>query len=277
MKQWQWFVASVHQSLVGRLTSSGRRSFKRVLFVFPLVLTMVFLGMKIWTPDAYTDLIQEDHFVENSQAVCYFLCFAGAVLIAVSFSKTKQDGHAVLYLLLSLIFLFVCLEEISWGQRVFHIPTPEWLKSRNMQGELTLHNMYCVQGSLHRAYILVGLLGAFSWLIIPKTRAAKSHLDLGYFVPDWYLMFYFLPVSFIYIFLGYISRIATNQFGLESFRVGHFVVWRDQEPAELLLSLGFLLFVLVNACRRSLSFSPSVPVGRQVLVGAGGRHGKPNG
>ncbi|WP_420417335.1 hypothetical protein [Pacificispira sp.] len=37
--------------------------------------------------------------------------------------------------------LFLALEEISWGQRIFGIETPEALKESNVQGEINLHNL----------------------------------------------------------------------------------------------------------------------------------------
>lgn len=37
--------------------------------------------------------------------------------------------------------VFLALEEISWGQRIFGIETPETLKKSNVQGEINLHNL----------------------------------------------------------------------------------------------------------------------------------------
>ncbi len=42
---------------------------------------------------------------------------------------------------LTLLCLFGAGEEISWGQRIFGIETPDYLKERNAQGELGLHNL----------------------------------------------------------------------------------------------------------------------------------------
>ena len=39
------------------------------------------------------------------------------------------------------MFLLVPLEEISWGQRIFGIDTPDFLVSRNLQKETNLHNL----------------------------------------------------------------------------------------------------------------------------------------
>ena len=42
---------------------------------------------------------------------------------------------------------------------------------------------------------------------------------------------------------------VTHLFGLKNVVIGNFVIWRDQEPAEFLLSLGFLLFVTAIVMR----------------------------
>jgi hypothetical protein len=47
--------------------------------------------------------------------------------------------------------------------------------------------------------------------------------------------------------MSYISGILVHWFKINAFHIGdldegYFVQWRDQEPGELLLSLGFLFF-----------------------------------
>tara|TARA_B110000914_G_scaffold176850_1_gene158299 strand:- start:98 stop:556 length:459 start_codon:yes stop_codon:yes gene_type:complete len=44
-------------------------------------------------------------------------------------------------MLLTLLCLFGAGEEISWGQRLFALETPDYLKGKNAQGELGIHNL----------------------------------------------------------------------------------------------------------------------------------------
>jgi hypothetical protein len=44
-------------------------------------------------------------------------------------------------MLLTLLCLFGAGEEISWGQRLFALETPDYLKDKNAQGELGIHNL----------------------------------------------------------------------------------------------------------------------------------------
>jgi hypothetical protein len=147
------------------------------------------------------------------------------------------------------------MEEISWGQRLFHVSTPEFFEEHNLQKEINLHN-FASRYNLYVIYILIGGYGAFAFLIIPKCipTHVKSSIDL--FVPPWFLSTYFLPACmfFLYIYigepLGWWSRQRNS---------GSFILSRDQEPMEFLLSLGFLLFVWINWSRLTLGRFPGTP------------------
>ncbi|MEK7269941.1 MAG: hypothetical protein AAB215_03260, partial [Planctomycetota bacterium] len=154
--------------------------------------------------------------------------------------------------LLPVVLGFVSLEEISWGQRMFGFQGPAFIVTHNTQKELTFHNLKAVQPRLHDAYILVGFLGAFADLLIPDRLKEKFQPAARYVVPDRVLAFYFLPTFAIYLYMQYASRILSKWFGLQSCNVGNFIVWRDQEPAEFLLALGFLLFVLMARRRHRI-------------------------
>ena len=54
------------------------------------------------------------------------------------FWKTRRN---VVFLAMGAAFLFGVMEEISWGQRLFGVRTPEFLERINVQGELNVHNI----------------------------------------------------------------------------------------------------------------------------------------
>lgn len=53
------------------------------------------------------------------------------------FVKSKN----IFFLLLFIALFFAAGEEISWGQRLFNIETPEKFMENNVQDELTIHNL----------------------------------------------------------------------------------------------------------------------------------------
>lgn len=88
----------------------------------------------------------EDGYFETAGALGLF---ATAGLFFYGFFRTlknpiKENTHwvkRVAFLGFALIAFFGAGEEISWGQRIFNIQTPEALNSVNAQGELTVHNI----------------------------------------------------------------------------------------------------------------------------------------
>lgn len=94
---------------------------------------------------------------------------------------------------------------------------------------------------LHGLYIIVGCYGSFAWLIVPKTIRTRYNVSINHLVPDYILTFYFFPTFALYLYYDYVSLIADYWF----------IFAKVQETAELLLSLGFLLFVVFNKYRQS--------------------------
>ena len=110
-----------------------------------------------------------------------------------------------------------------------------------------------IQPNLNKVYILIGLYGSFAWLVVPNNIKRNSRYAVGYFISDWYLMFYFLPVLVIYLFFEFIGPIESNRYNAGFLRLIHLVNFRDQESAEFMLSLGFLFFVLKHNMGLSLT------------------------
>lgn len=88
-------------------------------------------------------LAKEDGFFEYAGA--FFFLFTG-ILFLMNFWKGRKRGKVfsfrnALFLVLGLVFILGFFEEISWGQRIFDIQTPEAIKEINAQDELNLHNL----------------------------------------------------------------------------------------------------------------------------------------
>lgn len=108
-----------------------------------LMLLLLTLYLQHQSPVLYVHLISEDRLGE------YFTCVAFAVASLAFLSAgfgSERSARRFLFLMAFLSF-GVAGEEISWGQRIFGLDTPEVLQSVNWQGEITLHNI----GPLQRA------------------------------------------------------------------------------------------------------------------------------
>jgi hypothetical protein len=176
------------------------------------------------------------------QSLFYGLAAVFAFAASKNLLRKRMFPHAALCALLATGLLFVSLEEISWGQRIFKIETPFFLKQHNVQEELSVHNLLPVQPYIHKMYMLTGAYGAFAWIIaalaVPGVRFRRLHIVHFTAVP-WFISPCFLVVFFWYTLFEFSERPHP----------GSFLVWRDQEPVELLLSLGFLLFAAAGYLR----------------------------
>ena len=184
-------------------------------------------------------IIREDGPYEYLQAFLYFACFILSFKVYRVLRKRKQRFKAVLFLILALALMFTAFEEISWGQRILDIDTPEFMLEHNTQDEITIHNLEPFQAVLHSFYMLVGFYGAFGSLLLEMT-AKPLHKKLSLFLPNKKLGFYFFSVLAFYFFYDFFRTYFTYLFGSEV----QFSIWRWQEVAETLLTFGFLLYML---------------------------------
>jgi hypothetical protein len=230
------------------MTNVVRKQLSRiVVFILPLIAIICLIPLWISHYNVYLSLFAEDHFFENLQALFYLLSFLAALFIGIRFFSRKEQFLGFLYLLLAFALFVILMEEISWGQRIFGIANPAFFKEHNYQGELNIHNLDLgTVVYLHLAFTVVGFVGTFAWLIrliLPaKLQVNYDHM-VNYLVPSWYLASYFLPVFLIYLYFDICAYLGGFFLPLE---------WREQEPAELLMSLGFLLFVIVNMHKQNL-------------------------
>jgi hypothetical protein len=86
--------------------------------------------------------INEDKFFEWVGALSFF---AASLFFGLAFWELRKKNALWLkrlaLLCLAALFFFAGGEEISWGQRIFGLETPEALKEVNKQKEITVHNI----------------------------------------------------------------------------------------------------------------------------------------
>ncbi|NND35224.1 MAG: hypothetical protein HKN76_21735 [Saprospiraceae bacterium] len=123
----------------------------RIAWVLCLTLIAVNFSLVFSPPSVLIEITQEDGIIENGSAI--FLLVA-AIVFFVAYVKSKtirthgeeKRGRNLFFLLLGLFF-FVCMgEEISWGQRIFNVETPDILVNLNYQEEINLHNFRIFEG-----------------------------------------------------------------------------------------------------------------------------------
>ena len=108
------------------------------------LLLLGFLGALAWLeasyPNAYYRSVQEDQALEWASFWSFFI--AAGVFATAAWRQRKSTRSLPWFLVgLALFCVFVAMEEISWGQRVFGHRPPDYFLAQNYQQELNLHNI----------------------------------------------------------------------------------------------------------------------------------------
>jgi len=161
---------------------------KRILYILPLVILAVFVVWIEVDPYHLAPQTKEDHWIENLTAIGYgvgaLLFFAAAWRMPVSRSGV---GRWVRTMTFAWAFVaFFCMgEEISWGQRIFHIATPQMLAQDNTQDEINVHNLQFMVDNpwitTYRGLSIYMLLGGFGIPLFARTKWGKTLLGRAYF------------------------------------------------------------------------------------------------
>lgn len=101
-------------------------------------LLLAFWVLQQTRPVDYVRLINEDGYTEFTT----FLGFAAAGALLVLRHRARPQGRRSIAMLSGgALLLLMAGEEVSWGQRMLGIGTPELVSAINGQNEITFHNM----------------------------------------------------------------------------------------------------------------------------------------
>jgi len=229
---------------------------KYLFAFFPIVFTLALAKLRFANFPFYSSLIKEDGLFEYSQSI-FFLLASG--LFGLMFVKTT-DKYLIIKifsLVLAIGLFFMAGEEISWGQRLSDLNSPNYFLSHNIQSEITVHNLGGIQPLLAWGYFLGGLVIGLISLIWPKLArvllktkllSRKIMAQLSIFVPNHWLVAYFLPVSAIYMVLMFYQPYGVI------LKRSHIVLmtWQDQELGETVMALGIFCYALSIVFRKRL-------------------------
>ena len=129
-----------------------------------VLLVSIGLAMAVADPVRFEDWYAwEDGPPENMTALALLV---GCVIVGRRGLRLQGRGARAVTFLIAFAMFFAGMEEISWGQRIFGIETPEFLARYNRQGEIGLHNI-AIGGVKLNKLIFSQLLGIVTvlWLI----------------------------------------------------------------------------------------------------------------
>lgn len=200
----------------------------------PLILLLVGAGAAMIGGNVYRLLTGEDRLAENLQVYCWLLAFIIGWLVISRLANAGRFGMAFLYLCLAVGIFVIIGEEVSWGQRLFGWQTPEALKAVNRQHETNIHSLEGLIDMFRSLYLLIGVYGTILPLLFFSARKSASYQQhFSLLVPHFTLVPYFL--------ITLVWRLYLNFWKLpEKY---YFEISKYSEVVELILALGFLLFM----------------------------------
>ena len=234
--------------VVPEISDTAKRIFevldvKRSLIVFILTLVLfvalaLFLindpacipsGLTCFRNDSTTpSLWDEDSLFEyltSGFATIAGILWLSAIRRAKSRGILLRRRDYILTLLFALMMMFLAGEEISWGQRILNIETPEFYKEINMKNEINLHNLY-------RRFSRVLYIATLAWsVLLPVLQISSRYVHRS----AWTLRCPVAPIFLASLFLS-----------APLFRILFYSTYGSsaREGMELIFAIAFLAVAL---------------------------------
>jgi len=175
-----------------------RRHYQIVFFISPLIILAVLYIVSLWPSNYFLEFVKEDKPIENLQVIVLLVGVGVLSWQLWQYRQILSPWKKALTAFMILGLFFVAGDEISWGQRLLGITTPDALREINLQEETTLHNIQGVQGFTESAYLIIGIFGGFGWIF-------KKYLPrrLQFFIAPSYLAPLFLTQVIYYAYPFY--------------------------------------------------------------------------
>ena len=191
------------------------------LFLFIMALFAVVISR---FPVAYIWATYEDLLGEWSQFYFFAIALFFSVRLALAGSR-----FWLFFAALALACFYVTGEEISWGQRLFNLATPDFFRSHNLQQETNLHNFFTGPYNTLLKRIIEMLLASF---LIIYGVIYPLELKVGWKPAVWINMKGIpAPPAYLWPFF-----VGTALLELRIFK------FNEAEIAEIMLALALAIF-----------------------------------
>ena len=130
--------------------NTKKRTFQPAFYIMMVLYFILAYSTVGWGEPWAATLYSEDHFFENVGAISLFAAAAISLYVFMLALKTREitrmhRSKLFVYSVLAMLYFFGAGEELSWGQRIFHIQVSPGLAQENPQQELNIHNLAFVE------------------------------------------------------------------------------------------------------------------------------------
>lgn len=201
-------------------------------FAAPVAGALLLAALVGWRR-VYLFVVNEDGPLEWGQAAAWAVAAVLAGVVAWRLASHRRWILAVLWLVLALGCIASAGEEISWGQRVFDLETPDRLEEANEQDEITLHNLSSVHTLFRLTMLVAGLYGSLLAVGVRWWDRGRHAETVDLLLPPLFLTTFFLIMT-----------------GYRSVRIMFFpdpgpIISGYGEWAETCLAVGIMAFSLL--------------------------------
>ena len=201
-----------------------------IQFVIPILyIFSVFTVISTAHITGYSDFLklmtQENGVFEILTVLWLFSIFFYGATSLYSFGNRLKKLPFILITLLTLLTFFAAMEEISWGQHLFHFQSTNFFIQHNIQKETNLHNL--MDANLFSSLIYISIYTLLVFIPLLYKTILKQPKYLKYFDIN---MHYILIILFSSTFQLYFY----NDFGVRMDMIAH------------LTALAFFLYALIK-------------------------------
>jgi hypothetical protein len=200
--------------------------------IFP-VLVALLAAVYLDDPYQYLNYLREDSLVEWLSFAC--LALSGLIALDIGIRILRRDQQFQWFFFAFGIFcLLMAFEEISWGQRLFSLTSPEYFLGNSDQQEINVHNVLQQKLDFKTkdvAALVLSVYGVLMPLLSLNRHVAALLQRFRMLVPPLYLIPGFLIASLL------MFDIPTGF---------------EEEIGEFLFGLCFLLFMLHELMARGM-------------------------
>jgi hypothetical protein len=226
-----WFKRLLHESAEEWKFPPGLVA---MIWWAPFVILLLGLVAALIGGNVYRVLTGEDRLAENLQVYCWLLAFGMGWLVIQHLGKAGRYGMAFLYFCLNAGIFLIIGEELSWGQRLFGWETPEALKAVNRQRETNIHSLEGMVDTFRSLYLVIGAYGTILPVLFFRARKSTKYQNvISLLAPHFTLSPYFLVTLIWRIYLNFWKLPEKYYFEISKY----------SEVVELILALGFFLFI----------------------------------
>ncbi|MBI5407869.1 MAG: hypothetical protein HZA14_00725 [Nitrospirae bacterium] len=169
-----------------------------LLFFWSSISGLYLFGLFLIPMNIFKDRIfvfREDNVFETMTVILFIISavlLLRSSLIVKQINRLRHEGAYrkvfFIYIGIAVVLLALAGEEISWGQRLFHVQTPEFYAELNRQKETNIHNL--VEMGFTPMYALASVIFIVSvlsvWLFYWKDRSVFSRFVLPH--PELYIL-----------------------------------------------------------------------------------------